>query len=270
MPRQVKDKSQFGNGKIVQKYKAAWTDYATLDLHGNSHKTFAEHPEYLTLLDAMVSGASLWEPKAGRLWPQEGTKPVGATVLHGDAHQWNHLFRKASIASMPADPNDLMLIDWQFTGGGHCAWEVHYMLMLSHEFQSVECDLGLLQFYHTQLIAHIAKLNGENKQEGDDADVGYTFEQFYEDYCVTILDTIAQDVITFTKFLGIEDIDKMMGDEKRRELMLLGLVCRDRNFQRAMAHIMRRPTMRAALIGSDAEQDLEGSISESLPLVAQA
>ena len=144
------------------------------------------------------------------------------------------------------------------------------MLMLSHEFQSVECDLGLLQFYHTQLIAQIVKLNGENNQEGDGADVDYPFEQFYEDYCVTILDTIAQDAITFTKFLGVDDVDKMMDDEKRRELMLLGMVCRDRNFQRAMAHVMQRPAMREALIGSNVEQDLEESISEVAPLVAQA
>ena len=142
------------------------------------------------------------------------------------------------------------------------------MLMLSHEFQSVECDLGLLQFYHTQLIAQIAYNNGKKKQEGDSADDIYPFERFYEDYCVTILDTIAQDVITFTKFLGVKDVEKMMADEKRRELILLGLVCRDRNFQRAMAHVMQRPGMRAKLIGSDLEQDLDGS--EYVPLVAQA
>lgn len=38
------------------------------------------------------------------------------------------------------------------------------MLMLGHEFQSVESDRNLLQFYHTQLIAQILKLgNGQHE-----------------------------------------------------------------------------------------------------------
>lgn len=93
----------------------------------------------------------------------------------------------------------------------------------------------------------------------------YTFERFYEDYCVSILDFIAQDVITMTKFLDVDAVEKMMADEKRRELMLIGMVCRDRNFERAMAHIVQEPAMRAALLGRGGEQEP----SEGTPLVEQ-
>lgn len=86
------------------------------------------------LLDAMVAGASLWEPKAARLWPQRGVseRTLGATVLHGDAHQWNHLFRKAEAASTPADPNDLMLIDWQFTGRSSVLCLFYLSFLMQH------------------------------------------------------------------------------------------------------------------------------------------
>eukprot|EP01043_Picozoa_sp_COSAG02_P005666 COSAG02_NODE_155_length_33066_cov_32.167562_10_plen_271_part_00 len=267
MPRQLKDKAAFGNGRAVQKYKSNWGDYASLDLHGNHHKIFVEHPEYLELLDAIVSGTRLWEPKAAALWPQEGTKPQGATILHGDAHQWNHLFRKPQhtiAGEVPADPNDLMLIDWQFTGGGHCAWEVYYMMVLGHEFRSIECDLELLRYYHTQLTTQIAEINRETNQQQRCFE--YQFDQFYEDFCVTILDTIAQDVITFTRFINVDAVEEMMADEKRRELMLLTFVCRERNFERAQAHVIQTPTMRAALMGFDVDDSVEIPSEES-PLV---
>ena len=55
---------------------------------------------------------------------------IGSTILHGDAHQWNHMFRaqQEGSSTLP-DPNDLVVIDWQATGGGHLSTEVFYMLI---------------------------------------------------------------------------------------------------------------------------------------------
>jgi len=108
MPRQAAAKAKFGSGKNVAKFQEIWADYETLQLGGGRANLFKEHPEYRPMMDALVAGTAVWEPRAAAMWPAaDQPKPVGSTILHGDAHQWNHMFRKASAdGDKPADPTD--------------------------------------------------------------------------------------------------------------------------------------------------------------------
>ena len=114
--RQLKPKAALSTGATLSKYIAMWKDYATMELDTTRVKTYEQHPEYLKVLQELVAGAAVWQPKAAAMFrsasPAGKGKPLGSTILHGDAHQWNHLFRKGA----DADKNDLVLIDWQWTG----------------------------------------------------------------------------------------------------------------------------------------------------------
>eukprot|EP01046_Picozoa_sp_COSAG06_P078518 COSAG06_NODE_26113_length_621_cov_1.057471_1_plen_126_part_00 len=100
-------------------------------------------------------------------------------------------------------------------------------------------------------------------------EAAYPYEKFYEDCCVTLLDWCAQMVITFTKFLKLDVVEEMLGDEKKRELMLIAMVARDRLFARAYAHVVQSPAMREALLGAGRGVDFDASIAtEGSPLMA--
>ena len=186
----------------------------------------------------LVQTHAHWHPKAEALWPTEAgdAKPVGATIIHGDCHQWNHLFRKEPDASLP----ELVLIDWQFTGGGHLAWEVCYALNLSRDFTSVDADVALLRPYHTQLMAGLAAAGVEAE---------YSWDTFYADVLLSMITTCCAFLINWSKFLNPDACEKMLADPKARELVLLAMVVRNRLCARIQAHIITNPAMREVLLG---------------------
>jgi len=197
-----------------------------------------DHPEYIAMFRELVQTHAHWHPKAEALWPTEAgaAKPVGATIIHGDCHQWNHLFRKEADASLP----ELVLIDWQFTGGGHLAWEVAYALNLSRDFTSVDADVALLRPYHTQLMAGLAAAGIEAE---------YSWDTFYADVLLSMITTCCAFLINWSAFLNPDACEKMLADPKARELVLLAMVVRNRLCARIHAHIITSPAMREVLLG---------------------
>lgn len=259
--RQYGAKANFSDGKAVAEYITLWKDVATMNLDTSRSSTYKDHPEFLTMLTQIAEGATIWEPKAAALSPLEGAKPVGSTILHGDMHQWNHLFRKGE----GADPNDLILIDWQFTGCGHAAWEVQYMFGASQDFISVDTDMGLLRGYYDQLMVQLQKQGKMEQLVGGKTAAQYTFDQFYEEWLIVHLDGMAQSIITMSKFIKPPAFEKLLEDEKDRELMLISMCVRNRVLARLYGHLIANPdqNMKNKLLGGDSET------AEETPLINQ-
>ena len=251
--KQRKTVSEIHNGKVCEKYLRMWNDYESLNLDGTKTRLLIEHPEFVAMCRTLVETHASWYPQWASLWPEErgDAKPLGSTILHGDAHQWNHMFRKADAdAALP----EVVLLDWQFTGGGHLAWEITYMLTCSREFTTVEADIMMLREYHAQLLGRLPPSVGEE----------YGWVRFYDEVLLVHISSVIAYLFNWSAFLSPSTCDKMLADPKQKELAIAGNLMRTRLFARLHAHVIEQPQVRARLLGDVVEEGEPPKHNESM------
>ena len=154
------------------------------------------------------------------------------TVVHGDFHHWNTMFRKTH-ADPTLDP--VVTLDFQCWGPGRPAYDFAYFLTLSTSPDYDE-DQRLLDAYWCAF----------DKENPTVATTEYTKSMFESDVFISIMDMVAAGLNNMRKKSGgitSKTLDAWEADPKQADLKIGALNIHNNTLDRLVAYIERRPEL---------------------------
>ena len=99
-----------------------------------------------------------WKLRLGQIQPD--------TIIHGDPHLWNFLWKRKDNVSGNIEIDEVKMIDFQLLTVGLGGWDLAYMTEIDFKtFDSYEKRLQLLKVYHETLETELVKY-GNEKNDG--------------------------------------------------------------------------------------------------------